>query len=348
MSSVDLNNYIKTLEFVPCNLCGNSDRWKMQVLHEKERFGLALNTVICLNCGLVFINPRPSKELYGEFYKSDYRKVVSGSDDGSEKAFRKQIHFMESYVIPVVDPILKTAAIESILDVGCSYGGISLALKKQYGAARCDGIEPVVKIAEFARLQASMNVHPGLFEDFAAETEYDLVCFSRALNHTLDPNSNLRKIASLLKPGGYLLITLYDGFSNLIYRPFSRVAELTHPYIFCEETIKNMLTACGFEVVCKRTNTLHGKHLSEKDIPLLDMRQMIFLARKAGTASERPQAQSNGVDVGRLLERIQCNMAFFEENKSSIYYYWNSGSLQARLCKKLLRLKKDYIGSGSR
>ena len=335
----DLSKYVETLDFVPCNMCGNLDQTTMPVLSDRERFGLNLNTVMCRDCGLMFLNPRPTKELYNEFYKSDYRKAVSGSDSGSEKELQKQKVFMESYVLPKIIPMIRKDQIKTTLDIGCSYGGISLALKNAYSLERCQGIEPVIKIAKFAESRVGMKVETGLFEDFVPEKQYDLICFFRTLNHTLDPKGNLQKIWSLLKPDGYLLIALYDGVSNLIKRPFSRVAELTHPYIFCEETMDSMLRTVGFTVVLKEANTLHGKCLSKKDIPLINLAPMIFLAQKCQHASDTTNQQATNVDTTRLLERINCNVNFFKQHKRTIDY-WNSAKFQVRIRIKLLRLKK--------
>ena len=52
-------------EHVDCNLC-NSGRF--HVVGEKDKYGISIKTVICENCGLLQLNPRPTAEAYSEHY----------------------------------------------------------------------------------------------------------------------------------------------------------------------------------------------------------------------------------------------------------------------------------------
>lgn len=338
MDNKDLNKCVERLEFVPCNLCGNSDVEKMTVMCEEEKNGLHLNTVMCRNCGLIFINPRATKDLYEKFYNMCYRNNISKSDRSNEMRLQEQKKFYTSYISPIVAETMRNIRIESLLDIGCSHGGISLALREKYRVKKCVGVEPVTEIAKYAEKRLGIKVHINLFENIAFEEKYDLICLFRALNHTLDPKANLKKIHSLLNTNGCLLLVLYDGISNLIRKSFSQVAEFAHPYIFYEETIEAMLKIAGFRILSKRTNTLCGEDIAVADIPFLDFNSMVFLAQKQRIDDK----QVVNKDVAPFLMRIDHNVKFYQKYKIFVDY-WLSSYLSVRIRRILLSLKNRCI-----
>ena len=54
------------LEFVPCDFCG----WTEQVNKLSRPIGLEVGE--CANCGLAYVNPRPTWEAMVAHYKSSY------------------------------------------------------------------------------------------------------------------------------------------------------------------------------------------------------------------------------------------------------------------------------------
>ena len=57
---------LEDMEAVPCNLCGQTNHVEVA---RKDKFGLALTTVICSHCGLLYLNPRPTAARYQDFYE---------------------------------------------------------------------------------------------------------------------------------------------------------------------------------------------------------------------------------------------------------------------------------------
>jgi 2-polyprenyl-3-methyl-5-hydroxy-6-metoxy-1,4-benzoquinol methylase/RNase P subunit RPR2 len=53
------------VEHVACNLCGSNST--IEVAH-RDKYGLAVTSVMCRNCGLMYLNPRPSRNGYHGFY----------------------------------------------------------------------------------------------------------------------------------------------------------------------------------------------------------------------------------------------------------------------------------------
>ncbi|WJW75952.1 class I SAM-dependent methyltransferase [Thiohalobacter sp. IOR34] len=67
------------LEEVPCNLCGADD--PITVAHT-DKYNLPVRTVICKQCGLIYLNPRPTLSSYSNFYEgggtasSSYHRTI--------------------------------------------------------------------------------------------------------------------------------------------------------------------------------------------------------------------------------------------------------------------------------
>ena len=59
-------------------LCLNCLSNENKILFKNDRYGFKLTTVICKRCGLIFSNPRMTKDATDYFYKSDiYRNLRS-------------------------------------------------------------------------------------------------------------------------------------------------------------------------------------------------------------------------------------------------------------------------------
>jgi SAM-dependent methyltransferase len=322
--------YIRDLEEVACNACGSREQ---ETIATRERFGLPLRTVICSNCGLIFLNPRPTKEMYAEFYKSDYRKAVSGSDEGDEAQFQKEFEFASYASLPVLNKLLPGWSPKTIMELGSSYGGVLSAHLKNYPGSKGFGVEPLLKIGEFARQRTGATIHTSLFEDYQPDSKYDLVILSRTLNHTLDPKENLTKIGRMLTEDGIFALILQDPISNTIHIPFESVTEMTHPYMFTIESIQYLLGLSGLEVVGVQDEYIDARRMTRRDYRKLSFGYMVVLSRPAKPG----QVIENKPDPGDLMDRIRANREACVEHGDFIDR-WRKPTLFMRAYRKALNL----------
>ena len=120
-----------------------------------------------------------------------------------------------------------------VLELGCGTGQLSLFLA---GADRtivaADLSRPSLALAREAAGRYGLNdVHfvetdlraPGLRRD-----AFDVVICSGVLHHTPDPRASFAGVARLARPGGVLVVGLYNAYARLPLRLRRAVARLTH------------------------------------------------------------------------------------------------------------------------
>jgi len=241
------------LEKIACNLCGGYD---FKVLSQKGQGGLPLRTVICVNCGLIFINPRMTREGYDDYYKYHYRDHRSAVIGKTDRAATLQVNFYDARkfgrgLAKVVLPYIRDLGL--MVDVGSSTGGVLFGMREIVPSIRIMGIEPSLKESDFARSKG-VPTRTLLFEDFI-ENDTDVrnvsgVLCVRSLNHLLDPAAFFRWSRRVLKDSGALILVV-KNFRHQVRRAGSISAgvQIDHPYMFTPETLRKMVEQAGFEVV---------------------------------------------------------------------------------------------------
>lgn len=147
-----------------------------------------------------------------------------------------------------------------VMEIGCGKGE-TLAYLKQQGTSYVVGVELVPEIAEAtARRPEVDKVLSGNVEtlDLQFPDMFDLIIASHVLEHLVDPWNTLRRLRTLLAPGGQLigaipnvrhartaLPLLFTG--KWEYRD-SGVLDWTHLRFFTRNTIVDLLETAGFRV----------------------------------------------------------------------------------------------------
>ena len=146
---------------------------------------------------------------------------------------------------------------ESILDVGCGTGGVTIPAKLQVGKnGRAAGIDPAPEMIAVARRKASragleIDFRVGVIESlpFADET-FDAVTSSLMMHHLPEHLrvKGLAEIRRVLKPGGRLLIAdMMRPSPSFLKRFFtSLVLHHGHGIQFGIEDLPELLKEAGF------------------------------------------------------------------------------------------------------
>lgn len=157
----------------------------------------------CSACELGFLNPRPTWRELEAYYSAHYAAYspshgAQASDEDVIAKARWDGHFRH---IPIPEG-------KRLLDVGCG-GGYFLRICSKLGA-KVQGVEPSKIAAEQARHQG-FPVFNGMLDDFASAERFDIITANQVLEHVPDPVFTLRKMKSLLAPGGMIWLAVPNG-----------------------------------------------------------------------------------------------------------------------------------------
>jgi len=102
----------------------------------------------------------------------------------------------------------------SILEIGCGSGWL-LRLLKDHGAKSVEGIEPSEKNIKSASYK-NLKIYPSDLASFKEKKKYDVVISVMTLGHIKNLNSAFKKMASLTKENGTIIIIVaaYEYFTK--------------------------------------------------------------------------------------------------------------------------------------
>ena len=223
---------------VSCVLCGADD----YTLVDVQR---GYRIVECRQCGLVYLNPRPSPEWLARSYQ-DY---LPSDADGVANWTRMMAGLYRTARRRLIQ---RYPSGGRLLDVGCAYGHF---LEIMRGAGwQVEGIEicePVVAACRRKGLQVQTAT---LATADLPPMRYDAVTMFYVLEHVTDPMKGLRKILASLKPGGFCLVRVPD--TTPIVKTLVRLGRQTelydppyHLFDYSPRVLTRMLRETGFENV---------------------------------------------------------------------------------------------------
>lgn len=224
---------------VPCILCGGNN---VQLIGDEGQYGIPVNVVLCRNDGLVYLNPRWTKERYNQFYTVEYDRYYR-KDMSKSKAI--QLYRAQFTLDKLPDQTGKR-----ILDIGAGYGntldvfgnikGVTLAaIEASDGGNKKmqeKGIDVIARDVELEDWHLSR------------EGEFDLVILSHVLEHLLDPIGTLKKIAHVLSSEGILQIEIPNMMepAGSLEKFYFRAV---HTYYFSTATLVQAAKMAGLEIV---------------------------------------------------------------------------------------------------
>lgn len=205
----------------------------------------------CSRCGFTHLVPVPSRDEVRRVYERDYYSVVkpdyfdryvAPSLDWWRRQYTRQLHLIERF------------AFSRLLEIGCGWG-VFLECARDRGWDVL-GIEPAAAPAAYCKSRG-LPVIRGLFEDLPDRElgSFGAVYLDQVLEHMTDPAGILRRVHSLLTPGGVVGIVVpndYNPLQNLLRKcgfPPYWVVPPYHVNYFTFDSLAALLRACGFDVV---------------------------------------------------------------------------------------------------
>ena len=231
------------MEIAVCNLCkGERTRVDLSACDWFHGSVDEFRLVRCLDCGLVFINPRPSPVEIGRYYNSEHYYTYQ-----PESTQQKLILPQHAKLAARLTTLMGSNG--KLLDVGCGSGSFLHAMVAL--GWQGTGTEIGVDLADRLR-QQGLDVMAGEFTTLdLAQSNYNLVTLLEVLEHLHDPQAALRRVHDLLTPAGAVLVTV-PNFESLECRLFGAewvgLQPPLHLYQFSLSTLEAMLEKAGFRI----------------------------------------------------------------------------------------------------
>ncbi len=242
-----------------CNLCGASDG-KLFYEGEDARYAdtprVRFRLVRCRSCGLIYLKPRPTQDSLPSYYPDDfapYRQDTKEQPVGGSGLVRLS-HVLWNKIDRLKDA-QRVRLIEQlhpepgrVLDVGCATGRFLWQMQcRGWGVA---GVEMNAAAAQQASQALRAHIQPGTLNSARfVDANFDVVTMFHVLEHLPDPLWALRRIDSLLRPGGFVVILVPNAkaleFSLLRGLDRNPVDIPRHLYHFSPTTLAELLRKAG-------------------------------------------------------------------------------------------------------
>ena len=283
-------------EPVPCVVC-KAERTR------KYRAGMyrigetRFDLVRCLDCGLVYVNPRPSGPTLEALYDDpDYYTYGYNLGVETENYFARRDELIVQYQETLAGYEREIGASRgALLELG-SAGGFFLEAARRRGW-NVKGVEISPPAAEYSVQEFGLDVHRGLLETAPfPERSFDLELADNVLEHTLQPLEVLKRLRALLVPGGHLIVIVPAYVNSPWFRVLMRVRSLLprrflgpavlqllkfegqdagapyHILEFDRATLTRLLDEAGFEIVKTESSVPLPSDLFKDPAPTLRKR----------------------------------------------------------------------------
>jgi len=243
----------------PCPICHGSKTIPYAEI-EDLIFGCAPGIFAlfrCSSCRCLFQHPMPKDSDLKSFYPEAY--WWSDTTDASgfmARILRRTERIYRETVL--IDHILflkrcarkTTRGKKDLLDIGCG-GGTFLSLAREKGFS-CYGMEISERAAAAATRQYGLEVRQGEIGSLDWDgLRFDFVTMFHVLEHLKNPADSLKYAASLLKPGGSLIVQVPNA-GSLQARVFGRrwygLDVPRHLINYTAQALQTLLDRCGLEI----------------------------------------------------------------------------------------------------
>ena len=233
-------------ETVACALCGSENRRKVFDVADIN-YGIpgTFQIVRCMQCGLVFQNPRIKKEFLSFVYPENYEPHTRVKDVRRDKLEDHIKHQSSRYRI--VKQVQRYPG--TLLDVGSGMGDfLNHAQKRGWNVY---GIEIDADAYKYQKKLGLKVYNRELTEVGLNDSHFDVVTLWDAFEHIANPVETLNEIHRILKTGGAVVMSLpnFNSFERRLFGPlWFALDPPRHLYHYTPKTISQVLKKAGFEV----------------------------------------------------------------------------------------------------
>ena len=199
----------------PC-LCGNQNPQKDLLLAEKDMWGIAVDSLICSQCGLVRSKNIPDPASLADFYETDYKNIYYDTTEPGPYLFNSQTSRGKQFFNLIKEQNL-LAEIQTVFDYGCGMGGALMPFYEN--GMRVSGCDYGEEYLDYGRKQGLENIYHGEIDlTKTLKDSQDLVMVSHVMEHFTDTVKSMQDIIDIVTPGKYILVEVPGVFADAPYK----------------------------------------------------------------------------------------------------------------------------------
>ena len=170
----------------------------------------------CLNCGLLYTMPRPSKDKIGEYYKSEeYYSHQENKKGFIPRLYEKvkKVNLKHKYELAT-----KGLSTGKLLDIGCGVGDFLHTAEAQ--GWQCTGVEPSEEAKAIARQRTQAKLLSSEDQEQLPDASFDVITLWHVLEHVDDLRWQVAQLQRLIKPNGRIVIAVpnYKSYDGQFYK----------------------------------------------------------------------------------------------------------------------------------
>lgn len=220
------------LEHINCDLCGSED---YTVIYRKPDNWLWLNqyeypVVKCCECGLVYVNPRPSESSMLKYYPDGYH-------DNREVAYEETRYESQYNIISDFKP-------KTILDIGCARGDFLAYYNKRNPQALLFGCDPYSDKVNYEFINFN---NEELISCNYSNNYFDLITSWAVFEHIYKPIEYFMEVSKILTLDGKLVILVTNA--NSCYGKFAFSEDIPrHTYHYSIDSLTQYAIKSGMVI----------------------------------------------------------------------------------------------------
>ncbi|MCB9535716.1 MAG: class I SAM-dependent methyltransferase [Myxococcales bacterium] len=210
----------------------------------------------CVECGTWVLDPRPAPDEMGPWYAGYYnppeldRRRALAQAKGPSGALALDDVRAADYLRRLKQQGVEVAPGQRLLDAGCGLGAFARAVRDRTGAD-VRGVDFDARCAAFAGEVFDVPVDVGeLGAQGYPDGHFDLVTSWHCLEHVYDPAAELRELARVTRPGGWLTLEVpaVGPLARLFRGRWLFLQAPTHLYHFDPGALRGLIEGAGFRV----------------------------------------------------------------------------------------------------
>lgn len=249
-----------------CPACKNKQFENYMICDDHSVSGESFALVKCLQCGLVFTNPRPEETNLSKYYESD--QYVSHTDQGNS-LINIIYKIARNYTLKDKVQLIRSVNNGSgaLLDYGCGTGDFVKKANQQHWQAF--GYEPDKKARSIASQKNPSSIVTNLKD---CPDGLDIITAWHVIEHVAELRQTLKTLTKKLKEGGHLVVAVpnHQSYDAKHYKQFWAAYDVPrHLYHFDRQSLTylaSQMKLTVMDILPMKFDAYYVSMLSEKYI----------------------------------------------------------------------------------